>query len=630
MSNLPSVLRRLRGVVVRRCDGGLDDAQLLQRFAGQRDEAAFEVLVWRHGPMVLGVGRRVLHNADDAEDVLQATFLALARKAPSISRGEALAGWLYRVAYRVALQARRQRTQHPVGQDSLDAVPAPPPVDEPWRDVWPALDEELQRLPDKYRIPLVLSYLQGLTNREVAEQLACPLGTVFTRLARGRELLRRRLSRRGVTLPAGLIGTALAAKAATAPLRAAVVQATARAAVLFAAGTEAVAGLLSPSIIDLTEGAIHMLGMSRLRVVWVSLIVLAIAGPGAALLAWGGTAREPENTPQQAEKAGKAAEAPSPPPREALRYGGKDFQEWRRLLRIDLDPVTRVQGIKALAAFGTNGYGPEAAAAILDVVRGYNLDALDGEDAKVVEAAGKGLAKIGTEAVPVLVEEMKHGRKNERQFALAEALPSLRSTAKAAIPAAITALRDEDPDIRRIAVNALRSIDPEGTSAPAMARVVTDDDADIRYRAMQALAGWGPKARVAAPQLLAAAVKDPNPGWRRLALTTLDALKLDAATLLPALEEALKDKDGKVRQQAIATLGTLGAEARDAVPGLVAVLKRSDNLEEHVQILETLAAMGPAAKAAVPALKEMMSDPKIAPVRGYAARALEKIRPLTP
>jgi RNA polymerase sigma factor (sigma-70 family) len=626
MSSLPAVLRHLRRVVVRHCDGGLDDAQLLQRFAGQRDEAAFEVLVWRHGPMVLGVGRRVLHNADDADDVLQATFLALARQAPSISRGAALAGWLYRVAYRTALRARDQRAKCPVDQVPLAEVPAPPAGGDSWRDVWPVLDEELQRLPDKYRTPLVLSYLQGLTNREVAEQLGCPLGTVFTRLARGRELLRRRLTRRGVSLSAGLLATSLTGAAATASLRAALVQATVHAAVLFAADAEAVAGVLSPNVVALTEGALHMLGTSRLRVLWAALVVLAVVGPGAALLAWGGTTGERGNAPQKAEEADKAAEAPPRPPKEALRYEGKDFQEWRRLLRLDLEPATRVQGIKALAAFGANGYGPEAAATIVDVVRGYNLAALDGDDAKVVEAAGKGLAKIGADAVPILVEELKHGRKNERRFALENALPALRSQAKATIPAVTTALQDEDPDIRRRAVVALRNIDPEGMSASALAKVVTDDDADVRYTAIQLLGIWGPKARVATPQLLTAAVKAPNLSSRRMALIALRALKPDATTLLPTLEEALKDKEQGVRQEAIAILGEMRAEARDAVPDLVAVLKRSDNSEERVQIVNTLAAMGPAAKAAVPALVELARTPN-EPVNGQAAMALRKIKP---
>ena len=119
----------------------------------------------------------------DAEDVLQATFLALVRQAHTVRRGGALAGWLYRVAYRTALRARAQRARRPAGRVSVEEVPAPPsPGDAPGLDVLAVLDEELQRLPDRYRTPLVLSYLQGLTNREIADRLGCIEQTVERKL----------------------------------------------------------------------------------------------------------------------------------------------------------------------------------------------------------------------------------------------------------------------------------------------------------------------------------------------------------------------------------------------------------------------------------------------------------------
>src|SRR2546421_2012952 len=143
---LASILSHLRRVVVRQIDGGLSDAQLLERFAGQRDEAAFEVLIWRHGPMVLSVGRRVLRDLHDAEDVLQATFLALVRQARSISRRESLGAWLHKVAYRIALRARVQRRRRAAESLQGRSEPAAPLINaEP--EALALLDEELQRLP---------------------------------------------------------------------------------------------------------------------------------------------------------------------------------------------------------------------------------------------------------------------------------------------------------------------------------------------------------------------------------------------------------------------------------------------------------------------------------------------------
>ncbi len=192
--------------------GGVCDSELLQRFVSGADEAAFELLLWRHQRLVFGVCRRVLHNTHDAEDALQATFLVLARKGRTIGRGESLAAWLYRVAYRCALtvRARQARREQALAADR-DAV-APNDATQPaerheLRDI---LDEELHRLPEQFRVPAVLCYLGGQTVDEAAEQIGCPRGTVASRLARARERLRVRLTRRGIVLPAGAAALALA------------------------------------------------------------------------------------------------------------------------------------------------------------------------------------------------------------------------------------------------------------------------------------------------------------------------------------------------------------------------------------------------------------------------------------
>jgi RNA polymerase sigma factor (sigma-70 family) len=622
--SLTSVLQHLRRVVARGGGGGLSDAELLLRFATQRDEAAFEVLVWRHGPMVLNVAHRVLHNPDDAEDVLQATFLVLVRQARSVRRGGALGGWLYRVAYRTALRARDQRAKRPAGQVPVEDVPAPPAGAEPWQDVWPVLDEELQRLPDKYRTPLVLSYLQGLTNREIADQLGCPPGTVFTRLARGRDLLRRRLSRRGVTLSAGLLGVALAPAAATPALRAELVRAAVHAAAAFAAGRGAAAGALSPNVVALAEGVLKMTGPGRLRIVWAALVLLLVAGSGAGLLALRGTAREEGNAPKETREAGKPAEA-ARPPKEALRYGGKDFDEWRSVLRTDLKPETRVEAIRALCAFGANGYGREAATAVVEALRGYDLAAMDEGDSKVAEAAQHGLAKIGADAVPVLLDELKKGSVTGRWFA-AGALSNFEKFGKAAVPAVAEAVKDEDGAVRLEALDALGKIDPEGTSVGAVAGAVTDKDEGIRHRAIDLLARWGPRARAATPQLQAAAIKDDSAFCRQQALDALRIVEPGAKALVPTLAEALKDKDPSTRAKAIGYLTELGPEARAAVPALVEAFQKSQTNQEGLVIIQALQGMGPAAKAAVPALTEFLGrDGSGSPLSDAVMRALRKI-----
>jgi RNA polymerase sigma factor (sigma-70 family) len=624
-ASLTSVLRHLRRVVVRGCAGGLSDAELLRRFAAQRDEAAFEVLVWRHGPMVLNVAHRVLRDLDDAEDVLQATFLVLVRQARSVRRGGALGGWLYRVAYRTALRAREQRAKRSSCSVNVEDVPAPPAGgDEPWRDVWPVLDEELQRLPDKYRTPLVLSYLRGLTNREIAAELGCPPGTVFTRLARGRDLLRRRLTRRGVMLPAGLLGAALASTAPTPALRAELVQAVVTAAALFAAGSGPAAGALSPNVVALTEGALKMTGPGRLRIVWAALVLLLVAGSGAGILALGGTAREEGNAPKGTREAGKPAET-AIPPKEALRYGGKDFDEWRSVLRTDLKPETRVEAIRALCAFGANGYGREAAATVVEALRGYDLAAMDEGDFKVVEAAQNGLGKIGAEAVPVLLDELKMGGTTRRWFAVG-ALSHFEKLGKAAVPAVTEAVKDEDAAVRLEALNALGKIDWQATSVGAVAAAVRDVDEGIRHRAIDLLAQWGPRARAATPQLQAAAIKDDNAFCRQQALEALRAIKPGAKALVPTLAEVIKDKDPSIRTKAIGFLAELGPEAKAAVPALVEAFQKSEGDDERLQIVQGLQGMGPPAKAAVPALTEFLGrDGSRSPLSDAVMQALRKI-----
>src|SRR5262249_16415781 len=203
-----SLMRCLRATALR-ADDGPSDWQLLQRFVNGREEAAFETVIRRHAPLVFGVCRRVLGNLQDAEDAFQATFLVLLRKASSLDRRRPLSNWLYGVAHPTPREARpaaaRGRRKEPHMEPPAQATP-----DDVMRESLTLLDQELSRLPDKYRAPLVLCELQGKTRKEAARLLGGPEGPVAGRLARARALLARRLTRHGVALTAGSLAAALA------------------------------------------------------------------------------------------------------------------------------------------------------------------------------------------------------------------------------------------------------------------------------------------------------------------------------------------------------------------------------------------------------------------------------------
>src|SRR5437868_6355634 len=224
------VLPHLDRLIGPQFGGDVPDRDLLERFLSQGDSAAFAELVRRHGPTVLGVCRRVLHNAHDADDAFQATFLVLVRKAAAIGRRERVGNWLYGVAYRTALEARTKSARRRAREQQVPAMSharEPNAADE-LREL---LDAELSRLADKYREPLILCELQGRSRKEVARQLHIPEGTLSSRLATARRQLAGRLRRRGLALPTGALAAALADGAASAEVPAALASATVRSAV---------------------------------------------------------------------------------------------------------------------------------------------------------------------------------------------------------------------------------------------------------------------------------------------------------------------------------------------------------------------------------------------------------------
>ncbi len=254
----------------------LTDEQLLQRFLGERSEAAFAGLVRRHGPMVLGVCRRVLGNLHDSEDVFQAVFLVLAQKARSVVSRESISSWLYKVAYRIALKLRARNSRRQQREKQVNVMPDPhttPAVVADWEVV---LDEELNRLPAKYREPLILCDLEGRTGKEAERQLHLKPGTLSSRLTAGRRLLAQRLSRRGISLGAGL-GAALAEAGASAALPAGLVGTTSKAAVLVSTGQ--LAGIAGSVLVLMKIGAKAMF-LAKLKATLATVVVLAFVGGG--------------------------------------------------------------------------------------------------------------------------------------------------------------------------------------------------------------------------------------------------------------------------------------------------------------------------------------------------------------
>jgi RNA polymerase sigma factor (sigma-70 family) len=238
------------------------DEVLLERYASRREEAAFAVLVRRYSPLVLSVCRRVLQHEQDAEDAFQAVFCVLARKAGSVRERAAVGAWLHAVAYRIARKARAKRGRQPVSQSNLPDVPdADDSPEWAWRELRPILDEEVNRLPKKCRRAFVLCYLEGLTNEQAAAQIGCPLGTVLSGLSRARGLLRARLTRRGLTLTAGLLAAALSHHAPAMAVQAGLAEAAAQTGLRYAAGRPVAAG-----VAKLADGFLKTLVRARLAI----------------------------------------------------------------------------------------------------------------------------------------------------------------------------------------------------------------------------------------------------------------------------------------------------------------------------------------------------------------------------
>jgi RNA polymerase sigma factor (sigma-70 family) len=260
------IVEYIRGLVVAPDLASLTDSDLLERFRVQRDESAFEALVRRHGPMVLGLCRRILHDPQDAEDAFQATFLVFVRKSGSIAKPELLGNWLYGVASRTARVARKAAEKRRAKEDK--AVPHEQRAEASlWQEFQPFLDYELSRLPAKYRVPVILCHLEEKSRHEAAQALGVPEGTLSSRLARARTLLAQRLARRCPTLTGGALFAGLGPQATAAALPASLVQTTVKAGMRVLGGRALSAGLVSAQVALLSEGVVRAMFLTKLKII---------------------------------------------------------------------------------------------------------------------------------------------------------------------------------------------------------------------------------------------------------------------------------------------------------------------------------------------------------------------------
>jgi RNA polymerase sigma factor (sigma-70 family) len=351
-----------------------EDAVLLQRFVTANDRDAFELLIARYGPMVLGTARRLVGNTHDAEDVFQAVFLSLARLAKSIRRGRALPAWLHKTTCRVAAKLRANRWL-PAAPPPERYEPCDPATGLVWREVCAALDEELQRLPEPLRSPLVLCYLSGLTRDEAAKQLGWPLGTLKRRLEEGRNALRVRLARRGIT-SLGLALTVLTPEALQAAVLTALRDSTLR--LIFSKG--AVVSVTISALVLNSAGTMKGLAMKSI------LGLLAAIALGVGIYAGTGQADPPKKAEGKQGEVKPAQEEilvqrDDPLPASSmLRFGTSRF-------RHGIEVSTMAVSADGRLAVAVNGNYSPGATRLFDLVSGCALYTLGGRDGSSIEAA---------------------------------------------------------------------------------------------------------------------------------------------------------------------------------------------------------------------------------------------------
>jgi RNA polymerase sigma factor (sigma-70 family) len=394
-AQLDPILRHLRKLAT---VGERTDQQLLDAFAARRDEAAFTALVARHGPMVLRVCRRALGHEQDAEDAFQATFLVLARDTGLIRKREALADWLHGVAYRTAMKAKRSAARRRAREQHRGAAASRPTASPLWDEVQETLDDEVRKLPERFRSAFVLCVLEGKSGPEAAAALGCKEGTVSSRLTRARQQLRRQLSRRGIKLTALLAALAVAEGTRKAAVAGPLMRSTIRYGLLVAADATA-AGQIPTQIAALAAGVTRAMFLSKAKIATFVLLT------GCFLAGIGALARRALAAPQAESKALVSAAAEEPAPnqkpaaadeKESLTYAG-------RVVGPDGKPVAGAKLYLTLAWYYTKRTAPSPAAATTGADGRFRFTvpkAKFGEQASVVAATASGLGVTWVDVWP--------------------------------------------------------------------------------------------------------------------------------------------------------------------------------------------------------------------------------------
>jgi RNA polymerase sigma factor (sigma-70 family) len=409
-AGLAKVLHHLRNTLSPTELNGLTDRQLLAQFAAARDEAAFAALVARHGSMVLAVCRRVLRCEQDAEDAFQATFLVLARKAGAIGWADCAAPWLHEVATRTALEARSTIARRRSWERQEEAMSHPTVAPIEPSDWQPLLDQELRRLPEKYRTAVILCALEGRSRREAAVLLGVHEGTLSSRLASGRKMLADRLTRRGVTLTAGALAVC-SEGAAVATVPSALVRSTITVASLVAAGVDAAVPTMSAVLM---KGVLKAMFLQKLKWTVVAVMTTVVLG------AWG-FAYQAGNGPAAAR-----AQAPAAKPMSELEALRKENELLKLNLQVVLEKVraqeTEIRELKAKQKGEVRLWDPDTGRALNEYRRALALRAR-------VKAAADPLKEID-DALKLLREAKDKDAKRRATEMLEKATKKLRDQLK--------------------------------------------------------------------------------------------------------------------------------------------------------------------------------------------------------